>query len=53
MKMLLILLQLNHVFDGMKVTAGYHGYVIFLEEDLYVAPDIIPVTKQLISLKEQ
>jgi len=48
-----MLLQINHVFDGMNITANYSGYIIFLEEDLYVAPDIIPVTKQLISLKDQ
>ena len=51
--LLTLLLQINHVFDGMKVTASYNGYVIFLEEDLYVAPDIFPVTKQLISMVDQ
>ena len=47
------MLQINHVFDEMKVTTDYNGFVIFLEEDLYVAPDIVPVTKQLISLRDQ
>jgi len=41
------------VFDGMSVTADYNGYVIFLEEDLYIAPDIVPVMKQLIALKDK
>jgi len=41
------------VFDGMKATAKYTGYVIFLEEDLYAAPDIVSVTQQLIALRDK
>ena len=41
------------VFDNLLVTRDYNGYVLFLEEDHYVAPDFIQVAHQLIRLKEE
>lgn len=41
------------VFDNLRVTRGYNGYMLFLEEDHYVAPDFIQVARQLIRLKEE
>lgn len=41
------------VFDGMKETRNFDGYVLFLEEDHYLSPDFIHVAKQLIKLKEE
>lgn len=41
------------VFDGMKETRNFGGYVLFLEEDHYLSPDFIHVAKQLIKLKEE
>ena len=40
------------VFDNLRVMRDYEGYVVFLEEDHYVAPDFIQVTHQLVSLKQ-
>jgi len=37
----------------MKATSRYTGYIIFLEEDLYAAPDIVSVTHQLIALRDK
>ena len=44
--------QVNTVFDHLRVTAHFNGYVFFLEEDHYVSPDFVVVAKQLIALKE-
>lgn len=41
------------VFDNLLTTRNYTGYVFFLEEDHYVAPDFIQVAHQLIGLKKQ
>ena len=43
---------MNMVFDNLMVTQNYNGYVFFLEEDHYVAPDFIQVARQLIRVKE-
>ncbi len=40
-------------FDHLRVTQNYTGYVIFLEEDHYVAPDFLAVAKQLIQMKSE
>jgi len=48
-----LLLQLNMVFDGLALTKNFTGYVFFLEEDHYVAPDFIHVARQMIQLKWQ
>ena len=40
------------MFDRLRETANYSGYVLFLEEDHFVAPDFIEVAKQLTELKE-
>ena len=41
------------VFDGMKATSDFSGYVVFLEEDHYLSPDFLYVTEKLIALKEE
>ena len=41
------------VFDGLRATEKYNGYVFFLEEDHYVAPDFLQVTRQLMRIKEE
>ena len=43
--------QVNTVFDRLLETQNYTGYVIFLEEDHYVAPDFLEVAKQLIGMR--
>lgn len=45
-------LQVNTVFDHLHATKDFSGYVFFLEEDHYVSPDFVKVTKKLIDLKE-
>ncbi len=45
--------QLNMVFDGLRVTQKYDGYVMFLEEDHFVSPDFIQVAHQLKTMKEE
>ena len=45
--------QANMVFDGMKATSDFSGYVVFLEEDHYLSPDFLYVTEKLIALKEE
>lgn len=40
------------VFDNLRVTQSYGGYVLFLEEDHYVAPDFVQVAAQLIGMKK-
>ena len=39
------------MFDKLRETKNYTGYVIFLEEDHFVAPDFLEVARQLIQLK--
>ena len=46
-------LQLNMVFDGMRATKDFNGYVVFLEEDHYLSPDFLYMTEKLIALKEE
>lgn len=46
-------LQVNTVFDHLRVTGGFNGYLFFLEEDHYVSPDFVHVAKQLIALKRE
>lgn len=43
---------MNTVFDRLQETQNYTGYVIFLEEDHYVAPDFLEVAKQLIEMRQ-
>lgn len=47
-----LVFQSNMVFDGLRVTQNYSGYVLFLEEDHYVAPDFLQVARQLMTIKE-
>ena len=44
--------QVNTVFDRLRETQNYTGYVIFLEEDHFVAPDFLEVAKQLIGMRK-
>ena len=44
--------QVNTVFDKLYETKNYTGYVVFLEEDHFVAPDFLVVARQLIELKQ-
>ena len=44
--------QVNTVFDRLHETHNYTGYVIFLEEDHFVAPDFLEVAKQLIGMRQ-
>lgn len=44
--------KINMVFDNLRVTQSYGGYVLFLEEDHYVAPDFVQVAAQLIGMKK-
>jgi hypothetical protein len=45
--------KLNMVFDGMRATKDFNGYVMFLEEDHYLSPDFLYMTEKLIALKEE
>lgn len=45
--------KVNMVFDGLRVTQNYTGYVVFLEEDHYVSPDFIEVAHQLMKMKKE
>ena len=44
--------KINMVFDNLRATANFNGYVLFLEEDHYVAPDFVVMANQLIELKK-
>ena len=44
--------QVNTVFDRLHETQNYTGYVVFLEEDHFVAPDFLEVAKQLIGMSK-
>ena len=48
----MLILQVNTVFDWLHATRDFNGYVFFLEEDHYVSPDFVQVTKKLIILKQ-
>jgi hypothetical protein len=39
------------VFDGLNITKGYNGPVVFLEEDHYTSPDFYHVLKTLYTAK--
>ena len=41
------------VFDGMRATKDFNGYVVLLEEDHYLSPDFLYMTEKLIALKEE
>ena len=43
---------MNTVFDRLRETENYTGYVFFLEEDHYVASDLLKVARQLIELRK-
>ncbi len=47
------LIQVNTVFDNLRVTTNFNGYVFFLEEDHYLSPDFIHVAKRLVALKRE
>eukprot|EP00731_Ephydatia_muelleri_P003560 Em0001g3560a len=43
-------LKINTVFDHLTTTSTYSGYIILLEEDHFLSPDFVDVTRKLISL---
>ncbi|KAK3095792.1 hypothetical protein FSP39_019233 [Pinctada imbricata] len=45
--------KLYRVFDGLEVTRNYTGQILLLEEDYYVAPDIITTLQMMQSLKRK
>ena len=45
--------QINVVFDQLRETKNFTGYVLFLEEDHYVSPDFITIASKLAALKEE
>lgn len=49
--MILAPMQITRVFDHLQLTKEFNGYVIFLEEDHYVAPDFVDVTRKMIDLR--
>ncbi|KAL5518054.1 hypothetical protein EMCRGX_G003725 [Ephydatia muelleri] len=42
--------KINTVFDHLTTTSTYSGYIILLEEDHFLSPDFVDVTRKLISL---
>lgn len=51
--MFLTWLQLQHVFDELDVMKNYTGQVLLLEEDYYLAPDIITTLQMTLNLKKK
>ncbi len=47
-----VYIQVNTVFDNLNATKHFNGYVFFLEEDHYVAPDFLAVARQLMELRQ-
>ena len=47
------MLQLHRVFDNLEVTRNFTGQVLLLEEDYYVAPDIITTLQMMQTLKKK
>ncbi|XP_064382797.1 alpha-1,6-mannosyl-glycoprotein 2-beta-N-acetylglucosaminyltransferase-like [Halichondria panicea] len=45
--------KVNTVFDHLRVTTDFNGYVFFLEEDHYLSPDFVHVAKRLVALKRE
>ncbi|XP_060074336.1 alpha-1,6-mannosyl-glycoprotein 2-beta-N-acetylglucosaminyltransferase-like [Ylistrum balloti] len=45
--------KLDRVFDKLEVMKNYTGHVLLLEEDYYVAPDIITVIQMMNNLKKR
>ena len=45
--------QINVVFDQLRETKNFTGYVLFLEEDHYVSPDFITTANKLAALKKE
>ena len=43
--------QVNMVFEHLTTTKAFSGHVIFLEEDHFLSPDFVEVTKKLVQLK--
>ncbi|RWS24636.1 Alpha-1:6-mannosyl-glycoprotein 2-beta-N-acetylglucosaminyltransferase-like protein [Leptotrombidium deliense] len=43
--------KINHIFDYLNVTNGHTGFILFLEEDHYAAPDMLHVLHLMISNK--
>ena len=37
----MIFIQINHVFEHIRILSDHTGPVLFVEEDHYVAPDFI------------
>jgi N-acetylglucosaminyltransferase II (MGAT2) len=49
----MFVLQINHVFDHLRITRYFSGLVLTLEEDHYVAPDILHVLRQMYRLRQR
>lgn len=45
--------KLHHVFDELDVMKNYTGQVLLLEEDYYLAPDIITTLQMTLNLKKK
>ncbi|XP_046658270.1 alpha-1,6-mannosyl-glycoprotein 2-beta-N-acetylglucosaminyltransferase-like [Homalodisca vitripennis] len=41
--------KINRVFDQLRVTDNFNGFVLFLEEDYYVAPDILHTLRLMVN----
>uniref|UniRef100_A0A1B6MJU3 Alpha-1,6-mannosyl-glycoprotein 2-beta-N-acetylglucosaminyltransferase n=1 Tax=Graphocephala atropunctata TaxID=36148 RepID=A0A1B6MJU3_9HEMI len=42
--------KINRVFDQLNVTANFNGFVVFLEEDYYIAPDVLHTLRLMVNL---
>ena len=45
--------QINVVFDRIRETKNFNGTVLFLEEDHFVTPDFIVMTRKLEKLRDE
>eukprot|EP00118_Oscarella_pearsei_P016110 m.151087 g.151087 ORF g.151087 m.151087 type:complete len:492 (+) comp38568_c0_seq2:50-1525(+) len=43
--------KISHIFDGMKLTRNFNGYVLFLEEDHFLSPDLLYTLNKIASVK--
>jgi hypothetical protein len=41
----------HHIFDHMRLTHNFQGYVVFLEEDHYLAPDFVYMVNKMAESK--
>lgn len=45
--------KLHFVFERVKIMQGYNGFVVFLEEDNYVLPDLLHCYKLMVEFREK